>query len=246
MYEIDGRTVLITGSAQRIGRATALDLAKRGMNVVIHYHTSNNAAEDLVEKIRDFGQNAWAVQADLSDPSEAEALISQSVERSGHIDVLINSASVFPRSRITDFTKKDLELNIQVNAFSPLILSRAFAAQTVKGVIINFLDSRITDYDKEHAAYHLSKRMLFTITRMLALELAPGIRVSGVAPGLILPPPGEDMNYLERKKHSLPLERFGDLESIVETVRFLIAGDFVTGQVIFVDGGRHLRGKMYG
>ncbi len=246
MYKLDGRTVLITGAAKRIGQAVALGLAKCGVDVVIHYHNSKKEAEVLVDQIRDFGRDAWAVQADLSKHSEAEALIGRSTERSGRIDILINNASVFPMNRITDFTKKDLELGIQVNAFSPLILSRAFAAQASKGVIINFLDSRITDYDAEHAAYHLSKKMLLEITRMLALELAPGIRVNSVAPGLILPPPGEDMSYLEHKKHSLPLKRFGDLKSIVEAVRFLIIGDFITGQIVFVDGGRHLTGTMHG
>jgi pteridine reductase len=190
--------------------------------------------------------NAWSVQADLADRAETEMLIDRALEHAGRIDVLVNNASIFPRGRITDFDGKDLDLNVQVNAFSPLVLSRAFAVQAEQGVILNFLDSRITDYDAAHAAYQLSKRMLFTITRMLALELAPRIRVNGVAPGLVLPPPGEDAGYLERNSQAVPLQRFGELEGIVEAVRFLAVSDFITGQVVFVDGGAHLKGAVYG
>lgn len=246
MYELAGRTALITGAALRIGRATALDLAGRGMNVVVHYLASEEAAGDLVERLRALGVEAWAVQADLAERAESEGLVQQSVNLAGRIDVLVNNASIFPRGRITDFDGDDLDRNVQVNAFAPLVLSRSFAAQVEDGVILNFLDSRITDYDGEHAAYHLSKRMLFTITRMLAVELAPGIRVNAVAPGLVLPPAREDGGYLERRAREVPLQRFGGLDGIVEAVRFLLVSDFVTGQVIFIDGGAHLGSALYG
>jgi len=216
------------------------------MNVVVHYRASEQDAVDLADRLGALGVEAWTVQADLAERSEVERLIDRAVEQAGRIDVLVNNASIFPRSRITDFDGTDLDLSVQVNAFAPLVLSRAFAARAEQGVILNFLDSRITDYDAEHAAYHLSKRMLFTITRMLALELAPGIRVNGVAPGLVLPPPGEDAAYLERRGREVPLRRFGDLEGIVEAVRFLAVSDFITGQVVFVDGGAHLKGAVYG
>jgi NAD(P)-dependent dehydrogenase (short-subunit alcohol dehydrogenase family) len=216
------------------------------MNVVVHYRSSEEAAADLADRLRALDVKAWTVRADLAARSEVERLIERAVEHAGRIDVLVNNASIFPSSRITDFDGHDLDLNVQVNAFAPLVLSRAFAAQAEQGLILNFLDSRITDYDAEHVAYHLSKRMLLTITRMLALELAPGIRVNGVAPGLVLPPAGEDVGYLERHGRAVPLQRFGDLEGIVETVRFLAMSDFITGQVVFVDGGAHLKGAVYG
>ena len=144
-----------------------------------------------------------------------------------------------------DFTLADLDKNIRVNAFSPLVLSRMLARQEMNGAIVSFLDTRINDYDAEHAAYHLSKRMLYSMTRMLALELAPHIRVNAVAPGLILPPAGKDKTYLERRKHTNPLGSYGDVSQITDTVLFLLANDFVTGQIIFVDGGRHLKGSVY-
>ena len=245
MYDTEGRTALITGAARRIGRATALSLAGSGMNIVVHYHTSAEAAEELREQIRAVGVDAWLVRADLAERSELEALLAQAARAAGSLDVLVNNASIFPRNRVTDFTADELDRSLQINALSPLLLARAFAGQTGAGAVINLLDSRIAGSDPEHATYMLSKRMLLEMTRMLALELAPGIRVSAVAPGLILPPPGRDHSYLERQKHTNPLGAAGSLESVTEAVRFLVTNDFVTGQVIYVDGGRHLKGDVY-
>jgi len=245
MYETEGRTALITGAARRIGRATALSLAESGMNIVVHYNTSAEAAEELQEQIRAVGVEAWLVQADLVERSEVETLPARVTQIAGTMDVLVNNASVFPRNRITDFTADELDLSLQINALSPLLLARAFAEQTRAGAIINLLDSRIAGSDPEHATYMLSKRVLLAMTQMLALELAPGIRVSAVAPGLILPPPGRDHSYLERQKHTNPLVAVGSLASVTEAVRFLITNDFITGQVIYVDGGRHLKGGAY-
>jgi NAD(P)-dependent dehydrogenase (short-subunit alcohol dehydrogenase family) len=238
-------TALVTGAARRIGRATALALARDGIQVVIHYRYSKDEAQDLAENIESLGVRSWVVEADLSQREQVTKVIERAKRLAGSIDILINNASIFPISRLMDFTGADLDLNLQVNAFAPLVLSRDFAKGTKDGVIINFLDSRITDYDAEHVAYHLSKRALFSLTRMLALELAPRIRVNAVAPGLILPPTDADSNYLERMKTSNPLEQIGELDQITDTVKFLISNRFVTGQVIFVDGGRHLKGAVY-
>ncbi|MFW6158915.1 MAG: SDR family oxidoreductase, partial [Planctomycetota bacterium] len=119
-------------------------------------------------------------------------------------------------------------------------------AQGRDGAIVNFLDTRVVAYDREHVAYHLSKRMLFSLTRMMALEFAPAVRVNAVAPGLILPPPGRDRAYLERLKSSNPLNRVGTLGQVTEAVLFLLGNEFVTGQVVFVDGGQHMNGRTYG
>jgi pteridine reductase len=235
------QTALVTGAAKRLGRSIALGLAESGTNVILHYYSSQEDAEAVAEQARAGGANAWTVQADLADPDEAAALFSKASELAGEIQILVNNASIFPEDRLLEFTKPDLELNMQVNAFAPLLLSRAFAAKQDKGVIVNLLDSRIKSYDKAHAAYHLSKQMLFSLTRTLAVELAPGIRVNGVAPGLILPPNGEDVSYLEKMKHTNPLGRYGSPDHVTETVKFLINSEFITGQVIYVDGGRHLR-----
>jgi len=127
-----------------------------------------------------------------------------------------------------------------------LQLSRALAAQGRSGQVLNLLDCRILSYDAEHAAYHLSKRMLFSLTRMLALELAPRLRVNAVAPGLILPPPGRDEAYLQALARTNPLQRHGGAGDVVRAALFLMQSGFVTGQVIYVDGGHHMTGRTYG
>ncbi len=245
MYELEGKTALITGAARRIGRGVARGLAEAGMNIVIHYNTSRAAAEEAREQILAVGVRAWVVQADLAARPEAEQLVEKAAGLAGSIDVLVNGAAIFPESKITNLSGDELDSNIRINALSPLLLSRGFAAQTRNGAIVNFLDSRVAGHDLKHAAYGLSKKMLLEMTELLALELAPDIRVNAVAPGLILPPPGEDEAYLEKKKHTVPLAAHGDLQHIVEAVRFLVINDFVTGQVIYVDGGRHLKGGVY-
>ena len=246
MIDLTEKTALITGAGRRLGSFITRSCAAHGMNVVIHYRTAANEAEELAAEVRGMGLSAATIQADLADPTETSELIGRAVELAGPLDALINSASVFPESRLLDFSCGELEDSVRVNAFSPLVLSRAFAAQRRQGCIVNLLDSRIVDYDAKHAAYHLSKRMLFSITRMLAVELAPEVRVNAVAPGLVLPPIDGDESYLERLKHTNPLLRYGQGKDVAEAALFLLGSDFVTGQVIFVDGGRHMKGSFYG
>lgn len=243
--KLASRTALITGGAKRLGRATALALASEGADVVVHYRGSEADARNTATEIEKAGRRAWTLQADLADAAQAEALIPRAIRMAGPIDILINNASIFPIDQVVDFSPADLAVNVQVHAMSPLQLGRAFAAQNRSGDIINFLDSRVTDYDREHASYHLSKRMLYTLTRLLAVEFAPQIKVNAVAPGLILPPPGKDEAYLEQLKTTNFLQRYGRAEDIAAAVVFLLNSDFITGQVIFVDGGRHLKGRMY-
>jgi pteridine reductase len=242
----NNQTALITGAGKRIGKAIALALASGGTNVIVHYNKSEDAAREVVREIRSGGCEAWTVQADLTSVDQTETLIERARKKAGCVDVLINSAAVFPSDRIMDFTKEGLNASIQLNAFAPLQLARDFAKGCQDGVIINLLDSRMNDYDDEHMAYHLSKRMLYSVTRLLAIELAPAIRVCGVAPGLVLPPPGQDDSYLRKLIRTNPLERIGSLKDVTDAVRFLVEAEFVTGQVVFVDGGRNLRGAVYG
>ncbi len=239
------KTALITGAGQRLGRATALALADRGVHVVIHYNRSRADAEQLLREIRERGPHAWLLQADLSDPRQAVLLMPEAIETAGPIDILINNASIFPENRLTDFTPEDLNQNIQLHAMAPLEMSRQLAAQNREGDIINFLDTRIVDYDDQHAAYHLSKRMLHSLTRMMAIEFAPKIKVNAVTPGPILPPPGKDNTHLQAAAEATLLQRHGDPEDITRAIVFLLESHFITGQVLFVDGGRNLKGRVY-
>ncbi len=246
MIDLANQTVLVTGAAKRIGRAIALCAARSGMNVVAHYRTSRPEAESLADEIERLGQRAYLIAADLVDPGAAEAMMAEAIRQAGAVTALVNSASIFRKSGLLDFTPTELDEEVRVNALSPLFLCRAFAASSRKGSIVNLLDSRLNSYDAAHVAYHLSKRMLYSMTRMLAMELSPGIRVNGVAPGLILPPPGEPESYLETHKNENFLVRHGSPEGVADAVRFLLANPFVTGQIIYVDGGRHLKSGVYG
>jgi pteridine reductase len=241
-----GKTALITGAARRLGRATAMSLAQTGADVIVHYRTRAAEAQSLAEEIKTQGRKAWTIQADLADAAQTETLMEQAVHQVGSVDILINNASVFPSDTVMDMAPEALMQSVAIHAAAPLILSRQMAKQGRPGHIINLLDSRVEDYDRHHASYHLGKRMLLSLTRMLAVELAPRIAVNAVAPGLILPPEGQDESYLQNLAHTNPLQRYGDPQDITDAVLFLLSSDFITGQVIFVDGGRHLKGKMNG
>lgn len=245
MIDLRGQTALVTGGAKRLGAALARALARRGVHVVIHYRSSSREAEDLVAELSRMGVKAWTVAGDLGNLDACEPVFEKAVHQAGPIDILVNNASIFPDSRLDDFTASQLFENVQVNAMAPTLLCRLFAGQERPGTIVNFLDTRILDYDRRHVAYHLSKRMLHALTKMMAIEYAPGIRVNAVAPGLVLPPPGQDESYLERLAHTNPLQRHGSADDVAEAAVFLVASDFVTGQVLYVDGGRHLKGRMY-
>lgn len=238
---LKGKTALITGGARRLGRAMALALAEEGVNVVVHYRGSAEEADGLCRELEQRGVKAWSLRADLEKEEECETLIERACGAAGPIDILINNASIFPTNKLEDVAFADLMANVRVNAWAPLVVSRAFAREGRRGKIVNVLDSRIKGCDRNHVAYILSKHLLAVLTRMTALEFAPDITVNAVAPGLILPPPGEDEDYLDRLKGTVPLKRHGDPEDVAEAILFLLKSDFITGQVIYVDGGRHLK-----
>jgi pteridine reductase len=238
---IAGKTALVTGAARRIGREIAVSLAEAGVNVVIHYRSSAEEAENLRAELIRRGVQAWLVQADFERLPESRELFENSVRCAGSIDFLINNASSFISRTVREIEFADLVRDIQINAWSPFVLSREFARHFSRGKIVNLIDTRVSGYDHSHIAYILSKKLLLSLTEMLAIEFAPHISVNAVAPGLILPPAGKDECYLNQLAHRVPLQKHGGPGDINETVLYFLRSDFVTGQVIFVDGGRHLK-----
>jgi pteridine reductase len=244
-HPLKGRTALITGAARRLGRAIALTLAQQGVDVVVHYNCSDQAAATLCEEIRLTGALAWQVQGNLLDANRTQEVFREARLQAGPIDVLVNNASTFDEDTLWDMTDQSLSRNLCIHAMAPLVLARELAKQDKPGHIVSLLDTRVTVYDRKHASYHVSKRMLLTLTRMLAVELAPNIAVNAIAPGLILPPVGKDQSYLEKLAHTNPLNRCGHPRDVTDAILFLLRSRFITGQVIYVDGGYHMKGHMY-
>ena len=240
-----GKTALVTGAAKRIGRAIAVALAQNGVHVAVHYHQSAQDALALCEELGRLGVRAWPIQGDLLEAGQAERVFHEAVAQAGPIDILVNNASIFERDTLWEATDESIAKNVRIHAVAPLVLSRELAGQGRAAHIVNLLDTRIAVYGREHASYDLSKSMLLTLTRMLALELAPSVAVNAVAPGAILPPAGQSETYLAKLAHATPLNRIGDPRDIVEAVLFLLQSRFITGQVIYVDGGMHMKGRLY-
>lgn len=239
--KLRNKTALVTGASRRIGRELCLALAEEGVNLVMHYRSSTgDEAKELAAELAKRGVKTWLVQADFEEPRECQSLIERVISEAGSLDILINSASVFLAGTLDEMTLNDLNRTIQVNAWVPFLLSRDFARLAGRGKIINLLDTRIEGYDWKHAAYILSKQALALLTRMTALEFAPSVTVNAVAPGLILPPPGKGQDYLEKLAETVPLRRHGSPRDIADAAIYLLKSDFITGQVIYVDGGRHL------
>ncbi len=239
--DLRGKTALVTGAAKRVGAAISLALAREGANVVVHHSRSVSEAERLRSEIEAMDVRCWLVQADFEKPAEYETLIARAIEAAGSLDFLVNNASLFTLDSLTKVTFESLTQNMQVNAWVPFALSRDFARLAGRGKIVNLVDSRTHDFDWTHVAYILSKHVLLVLTRVTALRFAPDITVNGVSPGLILPPPGEDESYIDRLIDTVPLKRHGSPEDIAEAVLYLLKSDFVTGEIVNVDGGRHLK-----
>jgi NAD(P)-dependent dehydrogenase (short-subunit alcohol dehydrogenase family) len=213
--------------------------------VVVHYNASGNEAESLCRQLADMGRDAVAIQANLRDPTAVEPLFSEAWAALGGIDFLVNNASIFPAGRLDELELHEVHENLQVNAWAPFLLTRAFWRKVkgteARGSVVNLLDTRLVGGDLAHTAYHLSKATLLEFTRLSALEFSPHLQVNGVAPGAVMPPEGLDEEYLQELTAGLPLKRRGYPEDIADATLFLLGTSFVTGQVVFVDGGRHLR-----
>ncbi|MBT8395499.1 MAG: SDR family oxidoreductase [Gemmatimonadetes bacterium] len=241
----DGKAALITGGSKRLGRETALALGRAGARLAIHYNSSKEPAEALCEELKGMGTDAYPIQADLGDKGETATLFEKAWDRMGRMDFLVNNASIFPSGRLDQMGLQDVHENLQVNAWAPFVLTRAFWRRLKgtqdRGSVVNLLDTRLVGGDLAHAAYHLSKVALSELTTLTALEFAPELQVNGVAPGAVMPPEEFSDDYLDSLTVDLPLKRRGYPRDISDATLYLLGASFVTGQVIFVDGGRHIR-----
>ena len=243
--KLKGKTALVTGGARRIGAALCEALAEEGCRVVIHYNRSARPAEALAARLRRNGAQAWTVAGDFRTgdyrtPRFADHVVRQAVAVAGKLDILINNAAVFDKQRLLRVTAAGLRAEWEVNLLAPLLLMRAFARRVKRGRIINLLDCRIASHQSDAVPYSLAKKSLADLTRLAALELAPGITVNGVAPGPVLT--ADTAGATRESAGPLPLKIRPSVQEVVKAVLFLLEADAITGQIVFVDSGRHLLG----
>ena len=228
--ELKGKRALVTGGAVRIGAAIVKALQRAGAEVVVHYLASEEEAKAL---------SPFTVRADLSNPDALAAMVADA----GPLDILVNNAALFTKDDLATAAPERVRHEFEINLFAPLELTRRFAAQCASGAVINLLDRRVRANDPSCLPYSMTKKGLEELTKLTALELAPGIRVNAVAPGPILPPPGDDGSRFAERAGRVPLENYPSPEDIAEAALFLLRADYCTGQVVFVDGGQHLLGN---
>ena len=237
---------LVTGGARRIGGHLVRVLAERGYAVAIHHRDSVAAAAALAARIEGAGGKAAAVKADLGDPAQVEALMAAAQAALGPVTVLINNAAVFEHDRATDFTLEQWDRQLAINLRAPVILAREFARRLpagANGLIVNLLDERIAAPTKGYFSYTMSKLALAAATELLAVSLAPRVRVNGIAPGLSLVSGEQTEADFRRLVDRTPLGKGSSPDAIARALAYFLDVDVVTGQILFVDGGRRLAGR---
>ena len=237
---LNGKTVLITGGAHRVGKALALAVAQAGGKVIIHYGQSSSQAEQTQAEIRKLGGSAHLLPADLNDPRQMQDLIPRAAQIAP-LDALVNNAAIFEDLEWADTDLASWNRHLMINLTAPFILSQAFARALgpKEGRIINILDWRALRPGVDHLPYTISKGGLAALTQSLAQALAPAITVNGMALGAILPP--SDGGVGDEIVQKTPAGRWAGLEEVQQTLLFLLTGPrYITGEIIHVDGGRHL------
>lgn len=241
--ELEGRVALVTGAARRVGRAVATRLAEAGCHLAVHYRRSEADAGQTAATCREVGVQAERFRADLADPAAAAGLVPAVLQRFGRLDVLVNNASVFPRMSIEAFTLEEWDRTLRINLTAPMVLAHAARAalESAGGRVVNLCDAATQRPWPDHLAYIVSKGALETLTRGLARALAPRVNVVGIAPGVAAWPENYDQATRERLTAKIPLGRVGTEKDVAAAVHFVLsAGDYITGAILPVDGGRHV------
>lgn len=236
--------VLVTGSAKRLGRAIAMELAAHGFDLAVHYRGSAVEALQTVEDIRNLGAQAQAFAADLADEAATTALVPAVLQHFGRLDAIVNNASLFENDDVASFSMACMERHWRANTAPAVLLARALHAHLQAsqrtGCVVNLLDQKLWNPNPDYFSYTLSKAALEAATTLLAQALAPQLRVCGVAPGVTLASGPMDDVAFQAAHRLTPLQRSSTPDDIARAVRFLIESPAITGTTLLVDGGQHL------
>lgn len=238
------RAALVTGGAQRIGRAIALALADAGFAIALHCHTSVAAAEATCAEIRSTGRSCVVLRADLASEAEVVRLLPQATSALGPIGVLVNNASPFERDEWHDATRASWDAHLEPGLRAPFVLMQHFARalpHDAEGVVINMMDQRVWSVTPHFVSYTVAKAGLWALTQSMALALAPRIRVNGIGPGPALPNTRQTAEQFARQSASVPLGRGSSPDEIARAVLAILALPAMTGQMLALDGGQHLQ-----
>ncbi len=248
-----GGRALVTGAGSRLGRAMALYLAGRGLDVAVHYASSEAAARATADDIRALGRKAVTLQADLLIPDAVEALVPRAARAlGGPLCVLVNNASIFEYDTIATASAESWERHIGSNLRAPFFLTQAFAAQApeagrdaageplARALVVNMIDQRVRKLTPEFMTYTLAKMGLWALTRTAAQALAPAVRVNAIGPGPTLIGARQSPEHFARQRRNTILERGANPEDVTRALGFFLDTPAVTGQMIAVDGGQHL------
>jgi pteridine reductase len=241
--EIEGKVALVTGAARRLGRSIALALAERGAELILHYHDSERGAHEVLAQVRRCGGKPVAVRADLASSAEIAAMVETAMRAFGRIEILVNSAAIFYRTPLGSLTEADWDRFLTVNLKAPFLLCRHIGEimrMQGRGKIVNLADIAGTKAWADFIPYSVSKAGLLALTAGMAKALAPAVQVNAIAPGVVLLPEGSPPEERERALRRVPLGRLGLPEDVVRGLLYLIESDFVTGEVLSVDGGQRL------
>lgn len=246
--DLSDQVALVTGSAHRVGRAIALELARQGAHIMVHYNSSSpEAVRSTVQDIKSMGVDAYSVQADVGTPEGVEHIFTAVRENFGRLNILVNSASVFQKRGLLDVTYEEWQQTLAVNLTGPFLCTQA-AAELLRrnsppgGAIVNICDRGVDGPWLEYAHHGVSKSALWALTQVSAISLGPDIRVNAVVPGPVMKPAGRSMSdeAWEAVGKTLPLQRTGSAEDVARAVVYLVREEFLTGTLIHVNGGEHL------
>jgi|SRR5579871_2070266 len=237
------KTVLVTGAAKRLGRAIALDLARHGWSVAIHYRSSEKEARATEADARTSGAKTVLLKADLSVENETASLIGRAVEALGPLTALVNSASIFENDDWYSADRASWDKHLETNLRAPFVLAQNFARQIPRGgtgAIVNLIDQRVLKPTPQFISYSVSKAALYWLNTTLAQAFAPRIRVNAVGPGPVMKNERQSVADFNRQREATLLGRGAEPQDIADAVRYLLNAPNVTGQMLAVDGGQHL------